>query len=240
MIPETEHALHTGFFSRLQHVTEPARDALMQVPFVRDAQAGLLDRADYVAFLTQAYHHVKHTVPLLMAAGARLGTTQRWVLDALTEYVAEEAGHDLWVLDDSAAAGGDADAVRRGEPDAPCELMVAYAYDTLARRNPMGFFGMVHVLEGTSVVAATRAADAIQVRTGLPDGAFRYLRSHGALDIEHVGFFEALMNRIASPADQRAIEHAAQRFYALYADIFRALPSRGARLPLSEDHSHVA
>ena len=38
------------------------------------------------------------------------------------------------------------------------ELMVAYAYDTIARGNPVGFFGMVHVLEGTSVSrVATRA-----------------------------------------------------------------------------------
>ena len=27
-------------------------------------------------------------------------------------------------------------------------MMVAYAYDTIARGNPVGFLGMVHVLEG--------------------------------------------------------------------------------------------
>ena len=230
----------TGFFRRLEHATDDARQALMNVTFVHDAQAGQLSRAEYRAFLVQAYHHVKHTVPLLMAAGAHLGTTQRWVLDALTEYVAEEAGHDLWVLDDIAAAGGDAESARAGEPDAACELMIAYAYDCVQRGNPIALFGMVHVLEGTSVVAATRAADAIQSSTGLPDSAFRYLRSHGALDIEHVGFFERLMDRIADPADQRAIVHAAQRFYALYGDIFRALPSSGPRSQTQENLPHVA
>ncbi|GJM22468.1 MAG: biliverdin-producing heme oxygenase [Planctomycetota bacterium] len=230
----------TGFFRRLEHATAEARLALMDVPFVRHAQAGQLDSAEYRAFLEQAYHHVKHTVPLLMAAGARLHTSQRWALDALTEYVAEEAGHDLWVLDDLAAAGGDARAAREGSPAAACELMVAYAYDCVERVNPLALFGMVHVLEGTSVVAATRAADAIQAHTGLPDSAFRYLRSHGALDVEHVGFFEELMDRVAEPDDQRAIVHAAQRFYALYADIFRALPSRGPQCRSQEDLPHVA
>ncbi len=47
--------------------------------------------------------------------------------------------------------------------------MVAYAYDTIARRNPLGFFGMVHVLEGTSVSLALLAADQIQKPLGLPD-----------------------------------------------------------------------
>jgi hypothetical protein len=37
------------------------------------------------------------------------------------------------------------------------------------RGNPLGFFGMVHVLEGTSVSLALLAADAIQKPLGLPD-----------------------------------------------------------------------
>jgi hypothetical protein len=46
--------------------------------------------------------------------------------------------------------------------------MVAYAYDTIARGNPLGFFGMVHVLEGTSVALALLAADAIQKPLACP------------------------------------------------------------------------
>ena len=54
------------------------------------------------------------------------------------------------------------------------------------RRNPVGFFGMVHVLEGTSVALALHAADRIQQALGLPTRAFTYLRSHGELDQEHI------------------------------------------------------
>ena len=43
--------------------------------------------------------------------------------------------------------------------------MVAYAYDTVQRRNPVGFFGMVYVLEGTSVALALSAADASRQRS---------------------------------------------------------------------------
>ena len=62
--------------------------------------------------------------------------------------------------------------------------MVSYAYDTIQRGNPVGFFGMVLVLEGTSVALATRAANSIQTSLDLPRNAFSYLLSHGDLDIE--------------------------------------------------------
>ena len=97
------------------------------------------------------------------------------------------------------------------------------AYDTIHRRNSVGFFGMVLVLEGTSVALATRAAETIETSLGLPRTAFSYLRSHGDLDIEHVGFFEKLMDRLEDPDDQAAVVHAARRFYRLYGDVFRSL-----------------
>ena len=95
---------------------------------------------------------------------------------------------------------------------------------TIARGNPLGFFGMVHVLEGTSVSLALLAADAIQKPLALPDAAFSYLRSHGTLDQQHTATFEGLMELIEDPADQQAIVHAARAFFRLYGDVFRSLP----------------
>ena len=101
--------------------------------------------------------------------------------------------------------------------------MVAYAYDTIARGNPIGFFGMVHVLEGTSIQLATYAAAAIQQSLGLPKQAFSYLNSHGALDLEHVDFFRDLVNRLESDEDKACLIHCAKAVFRLYGDIFRSL-----------------
>jgi pyrroloquinoline quinone (PQQ) biosynthesis protein C len=101
--------------------------------------------------------------------------------------------------------------------------MVAYAYDMVQRINPVGFFGMVHVLEGTSITTADRAAESIQKALGLPSKAFSYLRSHGALDLEHVKFFESLMNKIDNADEQQLIIHSAKMFFKLYGDVFRSL-----------------
>ena len=166
-------------------------------------------------------------MPLLLACGSRLPASHEWLRTAVAEYIEEECGHQEWILNDIAACGGDADAVRHGQPSLATELMVAYAYDMVQRVNPVGFFGMVQVLEGTSIALATQAAEQIARRLRLPGKAFTYLRSHGALDLEHIKFFEGLMNRIEDPAEQALIGHTARVFYRLYGDIFRSLPAAG-------------
>lgn len=212
------------YFEILQQRTEAARAGLFAVPVIRDCLAGRVTRAQYVAFLTEAYHHVKHTVPLLMACGSRLPESAGWLRSAVAEYIAEERGHEEWILNDIAACGADAEAVRSGTPCPATELMVAYVYDYIARRNPVGFFGMVHVLEGTSTALAVNAAQVIRGTLGLPPEAFTYLTSHGALDQEHVRFFASLMDRLDNPADQAAVTEVANMVYRLYGDIFRSLP----------------
>ena len=216
-----------GFYQQLQEQTSPERARLMQTALVRTATHGPISLDSYVAFLTQAYHHVKHTLPLLMAAGARMDEHHGWLRVAIAEYIEEETGHEEWILNDIAACGADAETVRHGVPAIETELMVSYAYDTIARINPVGFFGMVQVLEGTSVTAATTAARNIQRGLNLPDKAFSYLLSHGDLDQDHIQFFESLMNKINDPAEQALVVHCAKVFYRLYGDIFRSLPISG-------------
>ena len=214
----------SGFHQRLQRETADERIRLLGAPIIQGCLRGEVSLPSYLAFLREAYHHVSHTVPLMRACKAGLGERPAWAHQAIDEYIEEERGHDEWILDDIRACGGDADAVRCGAPGHATEVMVAYAYDTISRRNPMGFFGMVHVLEGTSVSLALLAAGKIQKTLGLPDRAFTYLRSHGTLDQQHVAQFADLMNRVDDADDQEAIVHAARAFFRLYADVFRSLP----------------
>ena len=213
-----------SFFPELLQQTESARLGMLSAPIIQGCLRGEVSLASYVAFLTEAYHHVRHTVPLMRACRQALPARHAWLREPLDEYMREEEGHDEWILDDLRACGADAEAVRHGTPAHATEVMVAYAYDTITRRNPLGFFGMVHVLEGTSVSLALLAADRIQAVLGLPDAAFGYLRSHGLLDREHTSHFQVLMNAVEDPRDQADIVHAAQAFYRLYGDVFRGLP----------------
>lgn len=213
-----------SFHERLLADTQAERAALHAVPVIADAIRGVVSVPTYLAFLTEAWHHVRHTVPLLESCRAALPARLAWMRPAFDEYVEEERGHDDWILDDIRAAGGDPQAVRRARPCPATELMVAYAYDGVARGNPVSFLGMVHVLEGTSVALALAAADRIQSGLRLPDTAFRYLRSHGTLDVGHTEHYASLVDALDDPADREAIVHAARMFYRLYADVFRSLP----------------
>ena len=218
-----------SFYERLQQETANERAALYSVPQIVDGMQGLISRESYLAYLEQAYHHVKHTLPLLMAAGSRIPPEKEWLRRGFAEYIKEETGHEDWILNDIRNAGGDAEAVRQSTPSLPVELMTSYAYDLVMRRNPIGFFGMVFVLEGTSTALAIYAAKAIQKSLHLHEDCFSYLLSHGSLDINHMLFFEKTVNQITDPKDQEAIIHTARVIYHLFAEMFRAIPHERAK-----------
>lgn len=212
-----------SFHDRLAVLTARDREHLVGAPAIARCLAGDVTRELYVAFLTQAWHHVRHTVPLLRATAEQLPARLGWLREEIAHYVEEETGHDDWILNDIAAAGGDAKAVAISEPAAETDAMVAYAYDTVYRRNAAGFFGMVYVLEGTSVALALRAADRIQERLGLPSRAFSYLRSHGQLDQEHVLHLAGILERLTDPADRHAVVRCARTMFRLYGNVFYGL-----------------
>lgn len=212
-----------SFYETLKTETAQARAYLLSAPIISECLQGRASLDSYIAFLTQAYHHVRHTTPLLMTLGGRLPERLAWMRAGVAEYIEEEIGHEEWILNDIAAAGGDVEAVRNSRPELPAELMIAYAYDLINRGNPAGFFGMVFVLEGTSVDLALTAADRIQAALGLPDSAFTYLRSHGTLDQEHTQHLANIL-ALMTPEDQADVLHAAKVFFKLYGDIFHALP----------------
>jgi pyrroloquinoline quinone (PQQ) biosynthesis protein C len=225
------------FYDQLMVATNQDRETLLTSPIVVDCLNGRVSLESYVAFLTEAYHHVRHTVPLLMACGARLPDRLDWLRSGIVEYIDEEYGHERWILDDISACGADAGAAAARRPALPTELMVSYAYDTIGRGNPVGFFGMVYVLEGTSVAIATQAATIIRRELGLPAAAFTYLRSHGSVDQKHIGDYERIVNRLDDAADRNAVLHAARVFFRLYGDVFRQLPRA---LPTRDDVREVA
>jgi pyrroloquinoline quinone (PQQ) biosynthesis protein C len=221
-------------YETLLNATREQREALLNLPLLQAGARGEVSLEAYIAFLTEAYHHVKHTTPLLMTCGGRLPESYEWLRDGMAEYIEEELGHQEWILNDISACGADADAVRRGKSGPATELMVAYAYDMIQRVNPIGFLGMVLVLEGTSTAIASQAGGAIQQSLGLDKKAFTYLSSHGALDIEHTAFYETLVNRISDPDDLQTLIHSANMFYRLYGDIFRELAARFLPQTLTE------
>jgi pyrroloquinoline quinone (PQQ) biosynthesis protein C len=219
-----------SFHEQLVTETADSRDAFLSIPLVRNTIRNGASRGLYLDFLTEAYHHVKHTFPLLALAASR--TSDERYQDALVEYMEEERGHERWILNDIHAIGGDPDKVRNGQGGPACRIMVGYAYYAIEHISPYAFLGSVHVLEGMSVLLADKVADAMKASLGLEsDTGFTYLRSHGSLDAEHVAFFRKLVDGFDDRKTQRIIIDNAAIFYRLYGAIFHDL---GARAELSD------
>ncbi len=212
-----------GFYQELQDQTAADRQRLLSSPVIARCRDGEISRELYIAFLTQAYYHVSHTVPLLMCAGSRLPASLEAVRGAIAEYIEEEYGHQEWILNDIRACGGNADNVRNGTPGLPIEMMIAFLYYRIERINPMSIFGMVQVLEGTSVSIATAVAAQVEHTLGLPEQATTYLRSHGELDQGHLQFFASLMDTVTDANDRAAIIDTARRVYQLYGEMLNQL-----------------
>jgi len=145
-----------SFYKKLVKETEEARQELYTVPQLIDGLGGDISRETYIAYLTEAYHHVSHTVPFLMSMGARIPQEKKWLHKAIIEYQEEEVGHEEWILNDIEAAGGDKEAARNSIPNLETQVMNAYNYDYINRKNPIGFFGMVFMLESTSTQIANK------------------------------------------------------------------------------------
>ncbi len=212
-----------GLFDRLVLRTLPARARLLRVPQIQAGLSGRISRDTYAAYLAQAYHHVRHTVPLMQEARQRLGHRPTLVA-ALDEYIEEESGHEHWILDDIAALGRDPQRAVALGPSPATKAMVDHAYRTIREGNPASFFGMVYVLESTSIALASQGADALRTSLNLPSTAFSYLQSHGALDQDHMRFFQGLMDSIDDPDDAAAIIAMADRIFDLFGALFATIP----------------
>jgi pyrroloquinoline quinone (PQQ) biosynthesis protein C len=227
-----------SFYDELLAETEASRNEFFSIPIVLEAAQNGVDRELYVKYLTEAYHHVRETCPLLAHALAHCPKEDNVYREALLEYLDEEKGHEEWILNDIAHVGGEADLVREGQGDWPVRSMVAWVYYAVQFINPYAMLGMVLVLEGTSVDIASAGADAVRRRLGMEGQArgFTYLTSHGAVDQDHLVFFRNLVNQVEGEANRKAIIETANMVYRLWGEMFAKL-DEDARV---EDTQHAA
>ena len=73
------------FFDSLVDATRGSREALVQAPIIQDCLRGEVALPSYIRFLAEAYHHVRHTVPLMHACRTRMPGRLAWMDAALEE-----------------------------------------------------------------------------------------------------------------------------------------------------------
>ena len=205
-----------SFFIKLVEDSDAGRRALEDVPRVHAMIHHGLTLAEYQGFLHDLYHIVWHFCPVMAASAARCGDEFRDVRYALYERIEEEKGHEMWVLEDVEAVGGDVASVRANPPSAPVQAMIAFNYYGAERVHPCSVLGMLYMLEVVSSVYGGRVSDSIARTLGrdVDAGGFKVLSSHATMDVDHMASLNKLVKTIADPQAQRSIINATRiNFY---------------------------
>ncbi|KIF07304.1 hypothetical protein PL81_02705 [Streptomyces sp. RSD-27] len=181
---------------------------------------GLRER--YPRYLAAMYPLVRASVPLLERAAERCAALDDPAAPALAAYYTRHAGeerdHDTWLLEDLAAAGARPAAV----PHPVAVELAGAQYYRIEHEHPVALLGYIAVLEGHA--PGPRLADRLAEATGLPDGAFRTLRDHAALDGGHLGDLHRVLDALAPPpAQQTAVSVSALHTANLLTRLFLSL-----------------
>jgi hypothetical protein len=162
-------------------------------PAMSAASARILEHpardALYPVYL-RGMHGVSRAAVPLLEAGARRAEE----LDAddplreplaayLRHHVREEAGHDEWILEDLEVLGVDREEVLGDVPAPAVAALVGSQLYWIAFAHPVALLGYLAVMEANP--PSPEAVERLQATTGLQPEAFRSMRVHARLDVEH-------------------------------------------------------
>jgi hypothetical protein len=167
-------------------------------------------KAMYITLLEFLHSEIRASVPLLVAAerkaielAGRGDTVAEALVHWLREHIEDETDHDTWLLDDYLRIGGDPNVLvaRPGSPTVGA--LVGSVYYWTLHAHPVAILGYCAVLEGSPPTAAF--IDRMMQATGYPPEAFRTLREHSDIDVDHGTELFELLNNLPLTARHEAI-----------------------------------
>lgn len=181
-----------------------------------------LDHDRMVRLLVETYHYIRHSVPLMEVAAKHCATSHPKTAEYYLHHCDEEKDHDIWLLEDLATIGLEADAIKKSLPERSTLGMVASQYYLIERVNPAGLLGYMYILEGMTPKPEMVAEYAR--RAGLPEGALRTILEHSELDPHHIADMrEALLVDELSDEDKDLITANARYTVEFLTDMYRDL-----------------
>lgn len=145
--------------------------------------------AVYREYLAAMHGTVRASVPLMETALARCrdlagdDPVAARLADYLPAHIAEETGHDEWLLEDLEAVGVPRSRVLDRAPSARIAAVVGAQYYWVLHRHPVALVGYMAVLERHA--PSPRVIDRLVERTGFDRSAFRTMIEHADLDQGH-------------------------------------------------------
>ena len=112
----------------------------------------------------------------------------------LVQHIVEEREHAAWIEEDLSFVGMSSAALARRIPASSIASAVGAHYYWIRHFHPVAVLGYIAVLEG----AAPRLSwvEDLMARTKLPAQAFRTLKVHALVDVEHAADLDRLLDRL--------------------------------------------
>jgi len=155
-------------------------------PMLGHLSGGHLSRGEYIAYLRETYHMVRHTPRMLALAAARCEDDRRGLRNWFIEQTEEENNHDLFCIKDLANFGENPDEVLAGHPLPGAWALVCQNYFMATYGNPAGILGVASITEGLGASTAGGMADLLVSHYGYSSGTVTFLRSHSGFDAKHL------------------------------------------------------
>lgn len=166
----------------------------------------------YLGWLRTSHQLVRATTPLLAEAAQeclrRADPLSAGLAPWFAGQLVEEHGHDRWLLEDYAAAGGDPGEVPDALPGGAVARFAGAPAYWIRHVHPLALLGHTALLEWYPPAPATPAA--LAARLGLPPAAFRTMAAHTGLDARHGGALREFLDSLRlTPRQHRLLLTAA-------------------------------
>lgn len=190
-------------------------------PIMSHVMSGGMTRAEYVGYLRETYHMVRHTPRMLALAAARCEDERRGLRNWFIEQTDEENNHDLFCIKDLRNLGEDPDTVLASAPLPGSWALVAQNYFMATYGNPAGILGVASITEGLGATTAGAMADFLVQFYGYGTECVTFLRSHSGFDAKHLDETKLAINcLVKTPEDLAAVVQGRRMTIFYYAQMF--------------------
>lgn len=182
-------------------------------PDLAEASRHVLDHPEPAEFYPQyiaAMHGISRAaVPLMKAAIRALEARHQSeqltppLRSYLEHHIPEETGHDRWALEDLEVIGIDRSSVLGLVPSTSIAAMVGAQYYWIEHVHPVGLMGYLAIMEANA--PTPESVEKLIAATGYPPEAFRSMRLHAQLDIQHEEDLYQTLDTLPLDARQKSL-----------------------------------
>ncbi|WP_158291557.1 iron-containing redox enzyme family protein [Marinicauda algicola] len=190
----------SDFIARLDCVTREARAEFDRIwsMLLDDADA----KARFQGFMVETYHYVRFTCPLLERFEREIRPDNPSLADYAAGHRKEEAGHDVWMLDDLERLGFDRARVSASRPLRETQALVGAQYYLMESGRALDHLGYIYALE----CDPPREIETLARRVDLPVEALSTYAAHGELDAGHGAELRAVIDdQVRRARDQAGV-----------------------------------